>query len=379
MGILKKVKKKIYNSNLVQREYKKYSLASAKPANQDNYVFHKGTDKYYLVKTAFGDIFFNLDDENLENDVVANLLKKSDNNYFIDEATLLVNFLNPKENSVGGGNALLDLGANLGTISFPFAKAGYKVFGFEGNALNCKQLNRTKDFNGFDCNFYNVAVTDISGNYKFISKGPWGHLVKDAGDEEGNPIKGISIDDWYEQNPFAEDVAIMKIDIEGGELAALKGMQKFLKAKNYPMLYVESCMWLLGYQDLTPRDFVKEFEAIGYETYLLKDAQTVEKFNNDFQLEPVTDFLFVHKSNLDFLQTKTVINQTNSIKDFYKAASSLAPLFQEYFRSFALQILKLKELQDAEYLDEFLKLEISFDNQEAKDVYNKLLDLRKEM
>ena len=107
MGILKKVKKKIYNSNLVQREYKKYSLASAKPANQDNYVFHKGTDKYYLVKTAFGDIFFNLDDENLENDVVANLLKKSDNNYFIDEATLLVNFLNPKENSVGGGTRCL--------------------------------------------------------------------------------------------------------------------------------------------------------------------------------------------------------------------------------------------------------------------------------
>lgn len=150
---------------------------------------------------------------------------------------------------VNSGQTVYDIGANIGYFTLLFAKrVGSKghVFAFEALPTNVDRLKNNIGINGFEdsVTVVHAAVQDRSGKSEFLI-GPSTGMGKVAGSggrsrveyEESIHIDGIAIDDFIDVfgNPSPD---IVKIDIEGGEILALPGMDKLLLGRR-PILLVE--------------------------------------------------------------------------------------------------------------------------------------------
>ena len=146
------------------------------------------------------------------------------------------------------GMRVLDLGANIGFYTILFSKLvgeTGKVFAFEPDAKNYKHLEENAK------KLYNVvvekkAVSDKTGKINFyISKDlNVDHHSYDIG--EGRvceEVDAIAIDDY-----FPDDIKIdfIKIDIQGYEATALKGMSKIMRQPGRMIVFGE--LWPYGLQ-----------------------------------------------------------------------------------------------------------------------------------
>jgi len=140
---------------------------------------------------------------------------------------------------VSPGWVAYDVGANIGYITLLLARfAGEKgyVFSFEPLPVNLERLNETIAINDLcsQVSVFSGAVTEASRPVRFLV-GPSGAMGKaegSAGRAEGHSgsleIEGIALDDFVyrDGNPPPQ---VIKMDIEGGEVLALKGMPRILK------------------------------------------------------------------------------------------------------------------------------------------------------
>ncbi len=147
------------------------------------------------------------------------------------------------------GQIIFDIGANIGFTSLLFAmRTGSRghVYAFEALPENIERLKENVTLNDFQdrISIIDAAVLDRSGETSFLvgpSSGT-GKVQGSAGREELEyknhiQVRGLSIDDFVqdERGKFPE---IIKIDIEGGEGFALRGMQKTLREVR-PTLFIE--------------------------------------------------------------------------------------------------------------------------------------------
>jgi FkbM family methyltransferase len=149
---------------------------------------------------------------------------------------------------IPAGATIYDVGANIGYVSLLLAKAagaGGRVFAFEALPANIQQLNRNVELNGMESTVtvVPVAVTDQQGQVKFLvhASGGMGKAVGSAGREDPYLseilVDSLSLDDYVYKlgNP---PPAVLKMDIEGGEVLALPGMSRILK-EIHPLLLIE--------------------------------------------------------------------------------------------------------------------------------------------
>lgn len=145
------------------------------------------------------------------------------------------------------GMIAYDLGANIGYISLLLARAvgpTGKVFAFEALPANQARLTSNLKLNSSEnITLISKAVADKSGSTTFLvhSSGGMGKLSGSSGSDGDHPnnisVETVSIDDFVFQgkNPSPQ---LMKMDIEGGEVLALRGMLRLLKEAR-PMLLIE--------------------------------------------------------------------------------------------------------------------------------------------
>lgn len=138
------------------------------------------------------------------------------------------------------GMVVYDVGANIGYISMILArrvaKTG-KVFSFEALPDNHERFAINLEASGFGdhVRLIRAAVVDETGAVQF-QIGPSGGMGKAAGSagrqeysySRSIEVQAISLDDFvYQQgNPLPQ---IVKMDIEGGEVLALPGMERLLE------------------------------------------------------------------------------------------------------------------------------------------------------
>lgn len=183
----------------------------------------------------------------------------------------------------------LDIGANIGNHTVALSKFSRMVYAFEPNSLvfdvlklNIRNLRNVKAFN------FGASIS----NQRIIAKVPF--LNCGAGSASLDE-KNIRADQFYEtlfrlksldQYRMLSDknIGLIKIDVEGHELQALKGMKSLLK-KNKPVILFEqnrgifkqtslevNFMKSIGYKFLyelievetwiTPKNMPKTFESI---------------------------------------------------------------------------------------------------------------------
>ncbi len=137
------------------------------------------------------------------------------------------------------GNVVFDVGANIGYITLLLADvvgANGHVFAFEALPNNVKRLKENISINNFDTRvtMISAAVADRSEKMRFLvgPSGGMGKLEGSAGrDEVDYPefieVPSVCLDDFVftEKQSFPD---VIKFDIEGGEILALKGMQRIL-------------------------------------------------------------------------------------------------------------------------------------------------------
>jgi len=142
-----------------------------------------------------------------------------------------------------------DVGANIGYISLLFAKTvgnNGKVFSFEALPANLERLRKNINLN-FDnigkITIFSGAVTNMIAPVRFLI-GPSGGMGKVEGSagrqgeyHQSIEVPGITLDDfvYHQGQPVPQ---VIKIDIEGGEVLALPGMQRLLVEK-HPLLFIE--------------------------------------------------------------------------------------------------------------------------------------------
>jgi FkbM family methyltransferase len=183
----------------------------------------------------------------------------------------------------------LDIGANIGNHTVALSKFSRMVYAFEPNSLvfdvlklNVRNLRNVKVFN------FGVSIT----NQRIIAKVP---LLNCGGGSVSLDEKNIRANQFYEASFTLKsldqyrilsnkNIGLIKIDVEGHELQALKGMKSLLK-KNKPVILFEqnrgifkqtssevNFMKSIGYKFLyelvevetwiTPKNMPKTFESI---------------------------------------------------------------------------------------------------------------------
>jgi len=132
------------------------------------------------------------------------------------------------------GDYIIDAGAFSGGTALYFAhKAGRegKVFAFEMVPENIELFNtnikKNKDSDIAPIELINKALEEKSGDKFFIyQKGPASLITKEKPENiECAVTTAISIDDFVEENNI-QKIDVIKMDIEGAELGALKGAIK---------------------------------------------------------------------------------------------------------------------------------------------------------
>jgi FkbM family methyltransferase len=149
------------------------------------------------------------------------------------------------ERMIQKDSIVLDIGANIGYYSLVASKKALDghVYAFEPTSTAFEQLQKNIALNKFEnVSAFKTAVFDSSGERTlFISEktnsgmGGLTQPVNFTGKTE--EVNTTQIDDWMEiQKPGRID--FIKIDIEGAELNALKGMSKLLE-KYQPTIFIE--------------------------------------------------------------------------------------------------------------------------------------------
>lgn len=146
------------------------------------------------------------------------------------------------------GMVIYDVGANIGFISLMAAalsgESG-RIFAFEALPKNVERLRTSIALNGLSdrVTAIHAAVAERSGKARFLAhaSGAMGKTADSAGrdeDYEGEIIvPAIALDDFvYEQGNAAPQ--LVKMDIEGGEGPALRGMHRLLDEER-PVLMIE--------------------------------------------------------------------------------------------------------------------------------------------
>ncbi|BBU64142.1 hypothetical protein MSC49_40770 (plasmid) [Methylosinus sp. C49] len=163
---------------------------------------------------------------------------------------------------------IVDAGANIGTFSLPLAVFGHTILAIEMLPENIACLSRACLVNNLT-NYTIAAMALYSAPSQMYSKnwGAYGGI--DITNESGNACYGDTLAHIMQIFGFA-DADVIKIDIEGSELAALEGFAEISTYnKNVEIIYESNsmCSASFGY---TSQELIEKFEILGFRNYLIR-------------------------------------------------------------------------------------------------------------
>ena len=194
---------------------------------------------------------------------------------------------------VAAGDTVYDIGAHIGYVSLSLAKRvgpTGSVIAFEPVPRNVDLLRRNIEVNGLkNIQLMDVAASDQRGETRIrMGENPsMASMVWHKNDPSVSEmvVRTVAIDDLVEAGDFKHP-RFVKIDVEGAEGFALKGMRRTLAASR-PVVFIESSdagretTWgilrELGYrcQSAITRKWVDAFEEYRHSDFLWLPAEVV--------------------------------------------------------------------------------------------------------
>jgi FkbM family methyltransferase len=196
------------------------------------------------------------------------------------------------------GDNVLDIGANVGYYtalgSQLVGKTG-RVLSFEASPTIVERLKATLRNPNGNVSIFDLAVSDRAGHVTFYTEcnghtGRSSMLAHVRDESTPSIVRAIALDDMLAHIP---SIALVKIDVEGAEMRALRGMRALL-ARDRPLVVVElTDAWLRadGSSAVEVLHWMAEF---GYR------AHSIDRHLGKFVLRPdrpQQDVAFVHESD----------------------------------------------------------------------------------
>ena len=198
------------------------------------------------------------------------------------------------------GDMFLDLGANIGYFSLLVANnsPSVKVISFEPVAGLFQNMNDNISLNNIkNISTINAAVGEISEEKELFVSAPDNLGMSSFHQPENfsgktERVKVVTMDDWFETSGLPK-IDIIKLDIEGSELGALKGMKEVLQEQK-PVLIVEINTETLSMFNLKPSDIYDHLKQLHFEGFLILENAKLQHLNN-VETNKTTNVLFIHK------------------------------------------------------------------------------------
>jgi FkbM family methyltransferase len=200
---------------------------------------------------------------------------------------------------------ILDAGANIGFHSIQFGKLGSKVYSYEPqpSIFNILAANIAVNDLSEKVFPYRLGLSDKASKIKFTP------LAKclDQGGLMNYGGRGLTNDEEGEGEieviPFNYDVDVIKMDIQGGELYALKGMESILDKCN-PWIMIENYTWAEN-----DKEVLKFLHSKGYTIYRLMVGNNEDCFAFKDELpnhSPIKNILNDNKIQLPYEEYKNL-------------------------------------------------------------------------
>ena len=200
----------------------------------------------------------------------------------------------------------LDIGANVGVVSLFFAANGWQCYAFEASSRNAALLRKSIMLNSFqNIKLFEVAISDHSGELTLAANGPQGFVVVDGYAEELNTYERVeetferiacrALDDMLDDELADLDaIDFIKIDVEGSEVAVLRGMSNLINSYKHPAIYIEINAWTLFLQGETPFSLLKTASELGYKAYVVEEMNVLSLYPEGmFPMEVLFDVILL--------------------------------------------------------------------------------------
>lgn len=192
------------------------------------------------------------------------------------------------------GDKVLDLGAHVGTFSLAAAAAGAYVVAFEGSPRNVALLRESARRNVFtNLRVVHAAVGNRAGTIEFFDDGAHGRVSVPGEDGATVSVPEVTVGDVLAELGW-RPVAFVKMDVEGSEIDAIRGMSAVLEADAPAILY-EANGHTLALHDATPEALMAELERLGYTSYLVEQGRLVRVESGELQPQTILDYLAVRR------------------------------------------------------------------------------------
>ena len=191
------------------------------------------------------------------------------------------------------GQTALDLGANIGYFTVLFSRQvgppGH-VLAFEPGPLSFALLQTNIRINGLtQAQAFNTAVGDRSGTIDLFicrtgeSDNRVEGMVTDPQDRDRIEVPLISVDDFLAARP-AQRIDYVKIDIQGAEWDALKGMRRTIADNPEIQIVLEYAPVFIELVGGTPREFFDFIRSLGLRIFDLPEEGVATEVSNDWLL-----------------------------------------------------------------------------------------------
>ena len=180
------------------------------------------------------------------------------------ETTLLI------ERTLNPGDVFLDIGANIGWYTLLAARLvgeTGKVFAFEPEPANFALLQRNVALNGYhNVELVQKAVSDRNQTmtlYLCASDKGSHALYESSHDGQSVEVEALRLDDYF--SAYAGRIDLIKMDIEGSEGHAVKGMTALLANNPAVKIITEFSPHALAQCGTPAQDFLGQLAGLGFD------------------------------------------------------------------------------------------------------------------
>lgn len=201
----------------------------------------------------------------------------------------------------------VDIGANIGVYTKNLSPLAVRVISFEPVPFTFAMLDKmVQRFNLGNVEINRLAVSDKKGAAKvFVPlqdgiKNYYRALLPDSITEEPGSLHEVQTDTLDNILEEADPVSLIKCDVEGHELACVKGAQNFLKTQRPA--------WLIEINSNPDEPGSKAFElfeimkSFGYSIWLREGRDLKKREKGDMSV----NYFFLKEAHIDLLKVKGV-------------------------------------------------------------------------
>jgi FkbM family methyltransferase len=207
--------------------------------------------------------------------------------------------------TVNPGDVVVDLGASIGYYTLIAARlvgSSGRVYAFEPNPDIYCLLQKSVNLNKYHHVFpVQKAVGDRNGSIcffrSFFSAESSIYHHDHFKDRKPKPIEVqcVSLDSYLEE----KSVDVIKMDIEGAEMAALNGMQRIIAQNDRLRLFTEFNPVALEAGGVHPEEFLRRLLVLGFRTFaILEEEKQLEEITESTQYNQYKRYLRNGECNL---------------------------------------------------------------------------------